>query len=73
MTLLLDIALTTPPVSPHETGVEIFQRFELEPDTLAIAVVDDGGRPIGIIERNAFLVSMAARPAPRLWRPCPCP
>ena len=67
MTLLLDIAPTIPPVSPHETGAEIYQRFELEPDTLAIAVVDDGGRPIGIIERNAFLVSMAAQYGYALW------
>ena len=34
--------------------------FHAEPETLAIAVVDAGMRPIGIIERNAFFLRMAA-------------
>ena len=67
MTFLLDIAPTIPPVSPHATGAEIYERFELEPDTLAIAVVDRGGRPVGIVERNAFLVRMAAHYGRALW------
>jgi len=67
MTLLLDIAPFIPPVAPRITGREIYQRFEDEPDTLCIAVVDDEGRPIGLIERNAFLVRMAAQYGHALW------
>ena len=67
MTLLLDIAPYIPPASPQATGGEIYQRFETEPDTLAIAVVDLEGRPLGLIERNAFLVQMAAQYGYALW------
>lgn len=45
-------------VSPQTPGSEVFARFESEPDTLAIAVVD-GRRPIGLIERNDFLLKIA--------------
>lgn len=67
MTLLLDIAPYIPPASPEVTGGEIYRRFQDEPDTLAIAVVDDEGRPLGLIERNAFLVQMAAQYGYALW------
>ena len=43
MTLLLDIAPYIQPVSPQTPGAEVYERFQLEPDTLAIAVVDDHG------------------------------
>ena len=46
-------------VSPQTLGSEVFARFESEPDTLVIAVVD-GRRPIGLIERNDFLLKIAA-------------
>ena len=67
MTLLLDIAPHIPPVSPHTLGAEIYDRFQREADTLAIAVVDDGGLPVGLVERNAFLVLMAAQHGHALW------
>lgn len=67
MTLLLDIAPYAEPVSPRATGKEIYQRFQDEPDTLVIAVVDGRNRPIGLIERNAFLVRMAAQYGYALW------
>ena len=67
MTLLLDIAPHIPPVSPTTPGAELYQRFQDEPDTLAIAVVDDDGRPVGLVERNAFLVLMAAQHGYALW------
>ncbi|MFC3067833.1 ATP-binding protein [Phenylobacterium soli] len=54
-------------MSPTVTGREIYQRFEDEPDTLCIAVVDEEGRPVGLIERNAFLVRMAAQYGYALW------
>jgi signal transduction histidine kinase/CheY-like chemotaxis protein len=67
MTLLLDIAPHIPPVTPDTTGAEVYQRFQLEPDVLAIAVVDPDGRPLGLLERNAFLVLMAAQHGYALW------
>lgn len=45
-------------VSPETLGSELFARFEREPDTLVIAVVADG-RPVGLVERNAFLLKIA--------------
>lgn len=67
MTLLLDIAPYIPPVWPHTPGAELYERFQREPDTLAIAVVDEQGRPLGLVERNAFLVLMAAQHGHALW------
>ncbi len=46
-------------VSPETLGSEVFARFDSEPDTLVIAVVD-GRRPIGLIERNDFLMKIAS-------------
>ena len=46
------------PVSPTVSASVVFTRFQQEPDTLVIPVVDDG-RPIGLIERNAFLLKIA--------------
>ena len=48
------------PVSPDTPGSVVFDRFQAEPNTLAIAVVDADGRPLGLIERNAFTLKMAA-------------
>ncbi|WP_426037806.1 ATP-binding protein [Brevundimonas sp. DC300-4] len=48
------------PVSPETPGSVVFDRFQNEPNTLAIAVVDPEGRPLGLIERNAFTLKMAA-------------
>ena len=45
-------------VSPQTPGIEVFARFEREPDTLVIPVVEDG-RPVGLVERNAFLLKIA--------------
>ena len=67
MTLLLDIAPHIPPVSPSTPGAELYERFQNEPDTLAVAVVADDGRPVGLVERNAFLVLMAAQHGYALW------
>lgn len=64
---LLDIASAIPAASPAALGGEVYQRFQDEPDTLAIAVVDDDGTPRGLVERNAFLVLMAAQYGHALW------
>jgi signal transduction histidine kinase/ActR/RegA family two-component response regulator len=65
--LLLDIAPYAPPVSPDTLGQTVFQRFQDEPDTMAIAVVDADDRPVGLIERNPFLIGMAAQYGHALW------
>jgi signal transduction histidine kinase/ActR/RegA family two-component response regulator len=46
------------PVSPDSLGAVLFARFQAEPDTLVIPVVD-ADRPIGLVERNAFLLKVA--------------
>ena len=46
------------PIGPDTPGSGVFARFEREPDTLVIPVVD-GERPIGLVERNAFLLKIA--------------
>ena len=47
-----------PAVSPETLGADVFARFTCEPDTLVIPVVE-GDRPVGLIERNAFLLKIA--------------
>lgn len=48
------------PLAPDTLGAAAFERFQAEPNTLALAVVDAEGRPVGLIERNAFTLKMAA-------------
>lgn len=48
----------TEPVGPETPGSAIFARFRREPDTLGIPVVQDG-RPLGLVERDAFLLKFA--------------
>jgi len=55
-----DFVEAAPPMAPDAFGAEAFDRFQAEPDTLVIAVVDADGRPVGLIERNAFTLKMAA-------------
>lgn len=46
------------PVSLTCTGANVLERFEREPDTLVLAVVDDHS-PRGLIERDPFLLRVA--------------
>ena len=46
-------------VSLQTPGSDVFARFEREPDTLVIPVVEDG-RPVGLVERNVFLLKIAS-------------
>ena len=55
-----DFASAAAPIGPDTPGADVFDRFQREPDTLIIAVVDGGQRPVGLIERNAFTLKMAA-------------
>ena len=60
MLQLLSLAEPVDPVLATTPGAAVYQRFEREPDVLALAVVDRTGRPIGIVERNTFFLRMAA-------------
>ncbi|WP_372708241.1 hypothetical protein [Brevundimonas sp.] len=55
-----DFASAAPPIGPDTPGADVFDRFQNEPDTLVIAMVDENRRPVGLIERNAFTLKMAA-------------
>jgi signal transduction histidine kinase/ActR/RegA family two-component response regulator len=78
--ILLDLIQPVAAISPQTLGQDVYDRFEAEAETLAIAVVDAEGRPIGLVERNAFFVAMAAhygralyalRPISLLMNPSP--
>ncbi|OGN51195.1 MAG: response regulator receiver protein [Caulobacterales bacterium RIFOXYB1_FULL_67_16] len=60
MPLIGDFVDLIAPVAPTTPCAEVFDRFQTEPNTLALAVVAEDGRPVGIIERNAFTLRMAA-------------
>lgn len=75
-----DFASAAAPITPDTPGADVLDRFNSEPDTLAIAVVDADGRPVGLVERNAFTLRMAAefgralyarRPASSFMDPAP--
>ena len=56
--VLMDLIQPIAPISPQTLGQDVYDRFQAEPETLAIAVVDDEGRPVGLVERNAFFVAV---------------
>ncbi len=57
---LSSLAVRALPVAPDTPGGEVYRRFQQEPDLLALPVVDADGRPVGIVDRNSFFLSMAA-------------
>ena len=59
--VLLDLAQRSFPIDPDTPGALIYERFEAEPDTLAIAVVGADGAPVGLVERTAFFLAMAGQ------------
>ncbi|HEV7353479.1 MAG TPA: ATP-binding protein [Brevundimonas sp.] len=60
MAVIGDFVERLAPVAPSALGAEVFDRFQAEPDALAFAVVDEDGAPLGLIERHAFFLRMAA-------------
>lgn len=58
--MLKKIAIAAAPLDPAASGEEVFARFQAQPDTLTIAVVDADGRPVGLVDRNDFMLRMAA-------------
>ena len=47
------------PLTPESLGVDAFRRFERDPDALLLPVVEEG-RPVGVVERYAFLIRLAS-------------
>ena len=77
---LFDLAESVTPIGPTTLGSVIYERFQASPDLLNIAVVDDDGWPLGLIERNDFSLKMgsqfgrslyAGRPASLVMDPNP--
>lgn len=60
MFTLRDTVSSLAPARQHDLGKTLYERFREEPDTLIVPVVDSEDRPIGIVERNAFFLRMAA-------------
>lgn len=48
MAVIGDFVERIAPVAPEAKGAEVFDRFQAEPDVLALAVVVDDGRPLGL-------------------------
>jgi diguanylate cyclase (GGDEF)-like protein/PAS domain S-box-containing protein len=60
MFTLRDTVSFLKPARQDDLGKALYERFREEPDTLIVPVVDADDRPIGIVERNAFFLRMAA-------------
>ena len=59
MPTIESIAERVAPIGPCTVGHEVYARLLAEPDTLVIPVVDEG-RPVGLIERDAFLLKFSS-------------
>ncbi|HTI67173.1 MAG TPA: PAS domain S-box protein [Caulobacteraceae bacterium] len=55
-----ELADVLAPVSPDTPGEALYQRFASEPETLVVAVVDANSRPIGLVGRQAYSMSLAS-------------
>jgi signal transduction histidine kinase/ActR/RegA family two-component response regulator len=60
MQSMLELVEYGRPVTPNLLGGDVYERFEREIDTMAIAVVTEDGIPIGLIERNTFMLKFAS-------------
>ncbi|PTS86797.1 bifunctional diguanylate cyclase/phosphodiesterase, partial [Caulobacter sp. HMWF009] len=60
MLTLRDTVCFLAPARQHDLGKTLYDRFREEPDTLIIPVLDAADRPIGLVERNTFILRMAA-------------
>ena len=60
MFTLRDTVSSLAPARAEDLGKTLYERFREEPDTLIVPVLDADDRPIGLVERNAFFLRMAA-------------
>jgi diguanylate cyclase (GGDEF)-like protein/PAS domain S-box-containing protein len=56
-----DVTDLIPPSLPACASSEIYERFRAEPDLMVLAVADEDGRVLGLIERHTFNLKMAAQ------------
>lgn len=57
-TYISELALRIEPISKDRSCGEAYQHFQQDPDLLTVAVVD-GARPVGLVDRHAFLTRMS--------------
>jgi len=67
-TLLRDVK----PVAPSASNQDLFDRFSAEPGLRAVAIVDGGGRPLGIVSRQRFVDQFAKPYFKELYGRKPC-
>src|SRR6478752_2690046 len=60
MFTLRDTVSSLVPARAGTLGKTLYERFREEPDTLIVPVLNADDRPIGLVERNAFFLRMAA-------------
>ncbi len=60
MLVIQDFAERIAPVLDTELNGEVYDRLQREPERLVLAVVDAEHRPVGLIDRSAFGLKMAA-------------
>ena len=60
MQTIWDLVEVGAPALPTTHGDLLYERFNREPDTFAVAVVDEAGHPVGLVERGAFIMTMAS-------------
>ena len=68
--ILLDLIQSIAPITPETLGQDVYDRFQAEPDTLAIAVIDEPLPRWQVIRFNSsagFLRNSAAASITNLW------
>ena len=58
---IADITDPLAPVPPDQSNAEVYDLFRDNPDLMVLAVVDAGGTVLGLVERQAFNLRMAAQ------------
>jgi CBS domain-containing protein len=56
---LAGFSVAVPPVAPSEPTLAVQEAFSANPDLYAIAVVDNEGHPLGIVNRFRFLETLS--------------
>ncbi|WP_259650033.1 putative bifunctional diguanylate cyclase/phosphodiesterase [Gluconacetobacter diazotrophicus] len=59
--LMRDLSTPGPTVGPSDKGERIFELFRDDPELMLVAVVDEAGAPIGLVERQAFFAKVSGQ------------
>jgi signal transduction histidine kinase/CheY-like chemotaxis protein len=60
MKIIAEVASPIAPVDAETTGAALYDKFEADPNMMAVAVIDPDGAPIGLIERSRFMLKFGA-------------